>query len=763
MRPSNPFSLAFLLMVGVSLGSCLSPPPKSASHTGEPTTAQSKGPQGPAAVPYNWRNAKILGGGFVTGVVYSVAERNLVCARTDIGGAYRFDAKNHSWTSLSDMFGRDDSNFWGIESLALDPTDPKAVYMAVGTYTQPWAGDPAMLSSADRGASWAIHKTSFRMGGNEDGRSNGERLAVDPNSPNILFFGSRKSGLMRSVDRARTWSAVGGFPALEQNDYGIVSVIFDSASGKPKSPTPVIYAATANLNGSIYFSKDAGNTWAKIPGQPEGLMASHIELDAKRTLYISYGNKPGPNDVTAGAVYKYEPINGSFTDITPLRPSKEDTFGYGAVSLDQQHPGTLVTTTIDRWTKGHEIYRTTDSGKSWKPIGTTANWDENTAQYLYWGRPEPLKTPHWMGDIDIDPFDSNRATFVTGAGLWMTENLTAADTGQTVTWKFVDDGLEETSVGILVSPPKGAPLLSGVGDICGFRHDDLDKSPAHGAYQNPGCNGTTGLDYAASDPEFLVRVGRVWDKVKHGAFSTDGGRRWSPFLSEPSEGPETGGLVAVSADGSSWIWAMKGAPVVFTKDRSHRWTTARGAPIGSKVADWANFNVQPAADRVDPKLAYLYDVSRGAVYVTSDAGESFTRAFDKLPELPEYELLLGSIHAVPEHRGEVWLTTGKGLYVSTDAGNDFDSIGSVQEAYGLGFGKSAPGKSFPTLFLAGKVGGKKGFFRSEDRGESWNRINDDQHQYGNCNIVEGDPRVYGRVYLGTPGRGIVIGEPAAAR
>ena len=38
------------------------------------------------------------------------------------------------------------------------------------------------------------------------------------------------------------------------------------------------------------------------------------------------------------------------------------------------------------------------------------------------------------------------------------------------------------------------------------------------------------------------------------------------------------------------------------------------------------------------------------------------------------------------------------------------------------------------------------------------RINDDQHQYGYISHVTGDPRIYGRVYFATGGRGIVYGD-----
>ena len=51
-----------------------------------------------------------------------------------------------------------------------------------------------------------------------------------------------------------------------------------------------------------------------------------------------------------------------------------------------------------------------------------------------------------------------------------------------------------------------------------------------------------------------------------------------------------------------------------------------------------------------------------------------------------------------------------------------------------------------------------GFFRSDNAGASWIRINDDLHNFGYQNDLVADPRVYGRVYLATSGRGVVIGE-----
>ncbi len=52
-------------------------------------------------------------------------------------------------------------------------------------------------------------------------------------------------------------------------------------------------------------------------------------------------------------------------------------------------------------------------------------------------------------------------------------------------------------------------------------------------------------------------------------------------------------------------------------------------------------------------------------------------------------------------------------------------------------------------------------FRSTDQGASWRRINDDAHQYGNMgqgDFVFGDMNVFGRAYMSTEGRGLVVVE-----
>src|SRR5580700_1329891 len=57
---------------------------------------------------YRWRNVEIVGGGYVPGVVFNESEPGLVYARTDIGGAYRWEPRSNRWQPLLDWVGADD-------------------------------------------------------------------------------------------------------------------------------------------------------------------------------------------------------------------------------------------------------------------------------------------------------------------------------------------------------------------------------------------------------------------------------------------------------------------------------------------------------------------------------------------------------------------------------------------------------------------------------------------------------------------------------
>jgi len=350
--------------------------------------------------------------------------------------------------------------------------------------------------------------------------------------------------------------------------------------------------------------------------------------------------------------------------------------------------------------------------------------------------------------------------YVTGQGIWHTDDAAEADADKPTHWVFRNHGLEETVARDFVSPPSGPQLYSVVGDICGFRHDDVTKSPERGMFQSPIFGNGTGLDFAWSNPDIVVRVGSKshGEEARVGALSKDGGVTWTPFETTP-EGNQGSGDVTINADGTVIMWAPKSVSAHVSTDGGKTWVKPQGVPGPAELPDWAFMNFKPAADRVNPQKIYAYDAMAGIGYYSIDAGRTFKESASGLPTLHDYELSAADIASVPGKEGHVWLATGKELYRSVDGGATYTSLDTFEQTYAVGFGKAADGRDYPAIYVSGKVGETFGIFRSVDDGANWVRVNDDQHQFSAVDTIAGDPRIFGRVYVGTHGRGILYGDP----
>jgi len=736
----------------------------------------------PGSVPYTWNSVQIVGGGFVDGIIFHPTEKGLRYARTDIGGAYRWNDAAKRWEPLLDWVSYPDRNLMGVESIAVDPSDPDRVYLACGTYTNPATPNGAILSSRDRGSSFEITDMPFKFGGNENGRGNGERLAVDPNDGSILFLGTRHDGLWKSTDAGATWSRVESFPdvteppdaspapnpwvAAARRGAGVVFVVFDPRSGSKGKASSIIYVGVSLLGrDNLFRSSDGGGSWQPITGQPTQYRPHRAALGSDGTLYVAYGAIPGPWRMADGGVWKFNTRSGRWTDITPDRPVPGDAgFGYVGVAVDAHDPNVVIASSFDREHSGRgndDIFRSTDGGNTWKAVfGNGGTFDYSLAPYV-------ADTPiHWLFDIEIDPFNPDHAIFTTGYGGWETFNLTALDAGQPTQWSVMSTGIEETVALDLLSPPQGAHLISAIGDYGGFVHWDLDKPAPQRSSQPPLFGNTNGVACAERNPQVIVRVGRAsgHHPGRNIGYSLDGGMSWQPAAATPQSGSGSLGHIAVSSDGSTWVWTPERSATYFTRDRGATWTESRGLPTNTRVI----------ADRVDPEKFYALGLFDGMLFVSNDGAAMFAaqplvlpgalakpRAIHRIRGNDRGDERGGQdrIYATPGREGDLWLAAFDGLYRSTDSGKTFTQLDGVEEIHAFGFGKAAPGADFPALYLIGVVGGLRGIFRSDNTGVNWVRINDDQHQWGLLLHITGDPKQYGRVYVGTHGRGIFYGDP----
>ncbi|WP_418959943.1 RICIN domain-containing protein [Streptomyces tritici] len=683
-------------------------------------------PQENASGPYTWKNAQVVGGGYVTGLVFNPRERGLLYARTDMGGAYRWDAAAEQWIPLTDWLGEKDWNLLGVDALATDPVDPARLYLATGTYTNDWAGNGAILRSTDRGRTFQRTDLPFKLGANEDGRGAGERLAIDPSDHRTLLLGTRKNGLWRSTDHGATWRQVSSFPVKDGASSGAgVSFVTYGPAG-----SGTVYVGVADRSASLYRSTDGGSTWQVVPGQPTGQFPQHGVLSGDGSLYLTYTDDLGPNGVTAGSVWKHTPAGGAWKNVSPSRGG----YGFSGLAVDPRKPSTVMVTTLGRWWPEDEIYRTTDGGTTWKALAATSVRDASAAPYV------GTHTGHWMTALAIDPFDSGHVLYGMGNGIWRSEDAAATDSGGTSHWVSGARGLEETALMDAIAPPGGAAVVTAMGDQGGFRHDDLTRVPA-GRLTNPMMTNSTDIDFAQSNPALMVRVGR--GGAQDGAYSADGGSTWTGFKAEPAPGARDG-RVALAADGSTIVWTQAGQAPYRSTDKGASWTKAGGLGTDAVVV----------ADRSSART--FYSLSGGTLHASSDGGATFTARATGLPD--------GRLTAVPGVAGDLWIAAGgKGLLHSTDGGRTFTRLTTVTSASALGFGKAAPGASYQALYLIGTVEGVTGVFRSTDKGATWLRVNDDAHQWGaigGVGVVTGDPDTFGRVYIGTNGRGLLYGDPS---
>jgi hypothetical protein len=705
----------------------------------------------PAEAGYWWRNVPVFGGGYVTGVIYNRGNGDLYL-RANVGGAYRWNPSTGEWIPLLDYIGQDELYFAYVLSLATDPVNPQRLYVAVGGYLASWAGNGAVLCSADHGGTWTQVDLPFPVGGNDNGSPTGERLQVDPNLPSTIYLASQANGLWRSQDYGQTWNQMTG---LTQTNLNFICP--DPGSSAPGTACQRMFVGVHATTSDIWITSNGGQTWSAVSGQPAAYYPMRSAL-AGNLFYVSYAidDSTGPGNATAGSVWCYNIIAGNWSNISPSNGK----YGFGGLCVDPGNTNILMAGTMINYSPGNQIYRSTNGGSTWKGVLRNPNIiDGSEAPYTV----ANFTYQNWITDVEINPRNSNEAIFVTGYGIYMTENLRQADVALPVTWTFPDRGFEETVVAALVSPPSGPHLLSALIDINGFRYDNFNTSPPNGDY-SPSFPSSTSIDYAELNPGIVARShtrNYNGDTGPRGSYSQDGGQTWTRFPTEPSGAADTG-VVAVAADGSRIVWTPAGEGAYYsTATNAGTYYSLNFGSTWTASAGLLN-DLNPVADRVNPQKFYAYDAIDGLVYASEDGGAHFSLTATGLPTFPSYDLSGSSLKAVFGREGNLWLTGGDGgLWRSTNSGTTFTQVATVDSALQVGFGMPAPNQTYPAIFIVGTVGGVYGFYQSDNQGTNWTRINDDQHQFGTVYSLTGDPRIYGRVYIGTGGRGTVYADPAS--
>ena len=178
------------------------------------------------AASANWQVMKVGAGGCADGL--DKAPDGTLVVRTDTNGAYLWNGS--SWQQLvtsssmpaAFIAANPVSSGQGVYEIQIAPSNSNIMYMMFDGY---------VFVSTNKGTTWT--QTAFAQvteSPNDDFRIYGQKMAVDPNNPNIVYVGTPQNGLWVTTNGGTTWSQVSAVPVsgTTSGQYpGITGILFD--------------------------------------------------------------------------------------------------------------------------------------------------------------------------------------------------------------------------------------------------------------------------------------------------------------------------------------------------------------------------------------------------------------------------------------------------------------------------------------------------------------------------------------------------------
>jgi photosystem II stability/assembly factor-like uncharacterized protein len=182
-------------------------------------------------------------------------------------------------------------------------------------------------------------------------------LIFDPENPNIAFATTWGSGIFRSSDGGMTWENV---------STGIENLVVTTIEISPNNSL-TLYAGT--YRGDFYKSVNGGKSWyPSSSGFQDGAIPYAIEIDPARPqrVYVAtrgISNNGGPP--WNGIVYRSDNGGQSWQPVlTDVGGSGQEDWAYD-LSVNRWNTNIVYAATHE-----HGAYRSTDYGKSWRPINS---------------------------------------------------------------------------------------------------------------------------------------------------------------------------------------------------------------------------------------------------------------------------------------------------------------------------------------------------------------------------------------------------------
>jgi hypothetical protein len=698
----------------------------------------------------NWQTLKVGAGGFVRGL--DIAPDGTMVGRTDTNGAYLWTGS--AWVQLvtassmpAAFVAANPASGQGTYEIQIAASNTNIFYLSYDGY---------VFKSTNRGTTWT--QTSFTpvtdnasTAANDAYGQLGQKMAIDPNNPNIVYVGTPQNGMFVTTNGGQTWSSVSALPVSQSVSGvypGITGILFDPAVGGVVSgATQTIFSSS--YGHGVYESTNGGSTWTALTGGP-----ANVEYAAVSSTGVYYAVGNGGSGLWSYA-------SGKWTQL--LSES-----GLQAVAVNPSNPNEIATLTSSdylnvsynggaTWSGIDEVNTLTSADIPWLAAADTGAPGTSNAGYAYLD----------IGGAAFSPTTPNELIASGGTGVWTTSVPTSGLTTNTkLTFSDMSVGIENLVANEIIVPPGGNPVLASWDRPFFYISNPNSYPSTYSPVNSDTMNEGWSIDYASSNPSFVVGIADWYGGEEQSGYSTNGGQTWATFASvTPSSGGLIGGTIAASTP-QDIVWAPSGGhQPYYTLNGGSSWSpiTLPGVPSWSGF-DWAYYLDQRSvtADRVLANTFYLYYPGQG-VFSTSNGGSSWTKVYSGT--IGPHDGYNSTLMSVPSEASNLFYTGGpvgtpgstpanEPFYRSTNGGATWTTVPNVLDVFTFGFGAAAPGQSYPAIYIVGYVNSVYGIWQSTNNAKSWTNIGTyPTGELDQIKTIAGDPNHYGEVYVGFNGGG----------
>jgi photosystem II stability/assembly factor-like uncharacterized protein len=571
-------------------------------------------------------------------------------------------------------------------------------------------------------------------------------LAVDPQSPQTVFAGTRRAGLFKSTDGGGSWQPL---------TNGLSATPIVSLAIAPADPQTV-YAGTGL---GVFKTTNGGASWRAVN---EGLFGKESAYERERRLSEGYVQTLVVDARDPETVYAGTAKRGLFKSTTG-GASWQRVGGEGVVVVDPSDRGTIYAAGDVAAGSSTRIFKSTDAGSSWRTVGPQrkegahiyhlaidpqdsrtlyASTDYEVLKSVDGGQTWRAVSPpgRWVGMLAIDPRRSKTLYLGTDAGIFKSR-----DGGRS--WSVIQAGPEARGwIGVLaIAPSSSATLYAGTGGAGVLKSSDSGRSWEVAA---------AGMTAAQVDELAAPSRGSAYALSQRGLFKRAHGS-WRPVFTPPTMSLR--GLAVDPQRPETVYVATDDGRIFGTRDGGDNWRRLP-APSIPKTTEITALVIDPQ----NPRNLYAGTIAYGSgsdgVFKSSDGGATWRALATNGPGPRDVSVLAidprdpNILHAAgvsyfnSDNAGATWNTP----YVGQSSGDVRALALDPSEPATLYAGTEGAGVLTITDGGDGSYAGSAGagVFKSTDGGANWRRLNTSFHNQP-VNALAVNPHARQTVYAGT--------------